>query len=86
MITKQTVNTIPEPTLNAFMDHGKAKEAFTGSARESQTIIDNLREFGIDIDEVCFKLLEDGVAAFDKSFVALMEAIEKKAAQLTFSK
>ncbi len=82
LILKQTVNTIPASTLDAFMDHGKVKEA-AGSSREAQAVLENLKDFGIDIDQVCQKLLEDGVAAFDKSFVALMEAIEKKAAQLT---
>lgn len=85
LILKQTVNTIPEATLNAFMDHGKAREA-DGSAKEAQAAIHNLKDFGIDIDQVCLKLLDDGVAAFDKAFVALMEAIEKKAAQLTVTK
>jgi len=81
LILKQTVNTIPESTLNAFLDHGRVKEA-TASTREARAVIDSLKGFGIDMDQVCAKLLEDGVAAFEKSFVALMEAIEKKAAQL----
>lgn len=85
LILKQTVNTIPSATLSAFMDHGKVKEA-AGSAKEASAVIQSLQEFGIDINQVCAKLLDDGVTAFDKAFVALMEAIEKKAAQLSVAK
>ena len=37
---------------------------------------------GIDIDSVCARLLEDGVGAFEKSFISLLHAIEEKARAL----
>lgn len=82
LIGKNTVNTIPEKTLNAFLNHGVVKEALTGDITEAQKIIDDLRGLGIDINSVCKKLLEDGVVAFEKSFDSLLNAIEEKSKKL----
>ncbi len=82
LIGKHTVNTIPEKTLKAFLDHGIVKETLTGDTTESQKIIDDLMSLGININEVCKKLLEDGVSAFEKSFTSLLNAIEEKAKKL----
>lgn len=82
LIAAPTVNTIPEATLYAFLDHGQVKEALTGKLADARSLFDQLRGQGIDIDAVCARLLTEGVAAFDKAFVALSEAIDKKAAQL----
>lgn len=78
LIAKDTVNTVPEKTLEAFLNHGVVKETLTADADEAQGIIDALQGLGIDIDAVCAKLLEDGVVAFEKSFESLLSAIEKK--------
>ena len=82
LIANPTVNTVPEETLNAFLDHGVAKEAFHYPAKDSEKTLRSLKNFGIDINLVCAKLLDDGVAAFVKSFDSLLESIEKKAAEL----
>lgn len=79
LIGRDTVNTIPENTLEAFLDHGDVKEALTPDARPAREIIDTLKEAEIDIDAVCRQLLTDGVRAFEKSFESLLRAIEKKA-------
>ena len=81
LITKDTVNTLPEKTINAFLDHGHVKAALTDS-REALVILGALRRYGIDIDQVCTKLLIDGVAAFEKSFDALIATIDQKARNL----
>lgn len=82
LIGKHTVNTIPEKTLYAFLDHGVVEEALTGDTGEAQNVIDGLMSVGININDVCKKLLEDGVAAFEKSFDSLLGAIEEKARKL----
>ncbi|HLF19124.1 MAG TPA: transaldolase [Candidatus Omnitrophota bacterium] len=83
LITKPTINTIPEKTLYAFLDHGEVKEAFAYPVEAAEETIEELRQCGIDIDKVCLKLLDDGVVAFEDAFEALMHSIEKKAAQLS---
>jgi transaldolase len=78
LMGKNTVNTMPLATFNAFLDHGRVKETLTPDASSSQKIILTLRELGIDINEVCNQLLKDGVLAFEKSFDSLLSSIEKK--------
>jgi len=73
-----TVNTIPMATFNAFLDHGVAGNNLKNNIKESMEIIDKLRYFGIEIDDVCSRLLEDGVIAFERSFDSLLGAIENR--------
>ena len=78
LIAKDTVNTVPENTLVAFLDHGTVQETITADAGKAQGVIDALHRLGIDINTVCAKLLEDGVVAFEQSFDSLLNAIEQK--------
>jgi len=79
LIANETVNTMPEKTLEAFLDHGTVREAITADAKEAEKTIEELSRFGVDIDAVCAKLLDDGVAAFTKSFDSLLNSIREKA-------
>jgi len=79
LIAKDTVNTVPEKTLAAFLDHGRVEEALTADAKEAEKTIKELSRFGVDIDAICAKLLDDGVAAFTKSFNSLLNSIREKA-------
>jgi transaldolase len=78
LIARDTVNTVPENTLEAFLDHGVVQETIAADADEAQGVIDSLHRLGIDINDVCAKLLEEGVVAFEQSFDSLLSAIEKK--------
>ena len=82
LIAKDTVNTVPEKTIDAFIDHGVVREALTGDVQEAEKIIDELFTYGIDINTVCENLLEAGVTAFEKSFDSLIQSIENKAKTL----
>ena len=82
LIGKNTVNTVPDGTLDAFLDHGEVKEALVADAGDAQEIIENLRKFDIDINTVCAKLLADGVVSFEKSFDSLLNSIETKSKNL----
>lgn len=83
LIAPSTVNTVPEKTLEAFLDHGEVRDAFQGGVQEARAIIEALREFDIAIEAVCADLLRKGVTAFDDAFKELMASIEKKAAALS---
>lgn len=82
LIARPTVNTLPEKTLLAFLDHGRLQDSFVSSYGESKKVLSDLKAQGIDINSVCADLLRDGVKAFADAFEALLNAIEKKAAQL----
>jgi transaldolase len=83
LIARNTVNTLPDKTLEAFLDHGAIKEALTGNVDQSQKTVDSLKEFGIDVDTICAKLLVDGAASFTKSFQSLLNTIERTASEMS---
>lgn len=78
LIARDTVNTMPENTFEAFLDHGVVKEALTSDISNALNIVNSLEALRISIKEVLTKLLHDGVATFEKSFVSLLDSIEKK--------
>jgi transaldolase len=78
LMGKGTINTLPDHTLYAFIDHGTISEALPGDIEGARVILDTLRGFGIDIDEVCSRLLDDGVRAFQESFRSLLKTIDEK--------
>jgi transaldolase len=82
LIAKDTVNTMPEKTFLAFIDHGRVVEALTAETAGSQKILDDLASLGVSVQAVCARLLEDGVQAFDRSLDDLLRTIEKKAGTL----
>ncbi len=85
LISKPTVNTLPEKTILAFTDHGIVKEALTGlkeEAAKAEWVFDQLLSVDIRIDAICQKLLADGLVAFEKSFDILLNSIETKSESL----
>jgi len=82
LIGRDTVNTLPENTFNAFLDQGAVKEALTSDTSGAEKIISDLKEVGIDVNDICAQLLKDGVAAFEKSFDSLLKTITEKSRKL----
>lgn len=78
LIGKPTVNTLPDNTFKAFLDHGIIEESLSKDADDAGKTINTLKSLGIDIDEICLKLLDEGLVAFQKSFGSLLKAIETK--------
>jgi transaldolase/transaldolase/glucose-6-phosphate isomerase len=78
LIGKPTVNTVPQQTLDAFLDHGVVEESLTQNIKAAEDVIETLKSFGIDINAVCAKLLDEGVVSFEKSFDSLLQTIEIK--------
>lgn len=79
LIGPHTVNTLPEPTLEAFEDHGSLIRAVDEDLHKAQQSTGDLACLGIDMDEVTAKLESEGVAAFEKSFEELLGVLEAKA-------
>jgi transaldolase len=73
-----TVNTMPLQTLEAFRDHGRVEDRLTGREEEARSTLHELGLLGIGIEEVCAKLLDDGVASFTDSYRKLLSAIEQE--------
>lgn len=78
LMGKGTINTVPDNTLYAFIDHGTIEDTLSGGTDEAKETLDALKDFGIDIDSVCLRLLDEGVRAFQKSFQSLLKTIDEK--------
>ena len=82
LIAADTVNTVPDKTLEAVLDHGISNLAMPGSVADAQKLIEQLRLLGIDVGMVCNQLLDDGLLSFEKSFEELLASIEEKQKRL----
>jgi transaldolase len=77
LVAANTVNTMPEKTLDAVADHGVVTgDTVSGTAAAAQGVFDALTEVGIDLDDVFKVLEEEGVDKFGKSWGELMEATQ----------
>jgi transaldolase len=83
LIGPDTVNTLPDATLEAFLSHGTAARTLDSDVDGAEAVLDSLGEVGVDMDEVTAKLEDEGVAAFEKSFDEVLMALETKADTLT---
>jgi transaldolase / glucose-6-phosphate isomerase len=79
LIGKDTVNTVPPTTLDAFRDHGQLRESLTENIDAAKRTMQDLAKVGISIKEVTDKLTDDGVRLFAEAFDKLLEAVEKTA-------
>ena len=77
LIGRDTVNTIPPATLDAFRDHGKLRNSLTDDVDASKDTMETLAKAGLSIKEVTDKLTNDGVKLFADAFDQLLEAVEK---------
>ncbi|MDO8362406.1 MAG: transaldolase [Actinomycetota bacterium] len=82
LIGPDTVNTLPDATIEAFADHGTAARTIDTDVAGAETTWRRLGEVGVDMDDVAEKLERDGVASFQKSFDDLLAALATKAEQL----
>jgi transaldolase len=75
LVAANTVNTLPEKTLEAVADHGEVRgDTVSGRAAEAAEVFDRLRAAGIDLDDVFAVLEREGVDKFEKSWEELLEA------------
>jgi len=79
LIGPDTVNTIPDATLDAFDDHGTVARTIDADVDEARAAIAGLADVGVDLDDVTRVLEDEGVAAFSKSFDELIGVLQAKA-------
>jgi transaldolase len=82
LIGPDTVNTMPEETIEAFVDHGTVARTVDADPSDAHQVLAALGAVGVDIADVAQVLEEQGVASFSKSFDELLGALEAKAAEL----
>ena len=77
LVARDTVNTMPEKTLEAVADHGAVTgDTITGTATAAQAVFDSLSAVGIDLADVFSLLEDDGVEKFEKSWQELLDATQ----------
>lgn len=77
LVVANTVNTMPEKTMQAFADHGELRgDTVTGTYDEARTLIAALDEQGISYDEVVAQLETEGVDKFDRSWAELLNTVQ----------
>ncbi|MGC2473506.1 MAG: transaldolase [Candidatus Sulfotelmatobacter sp.] len=81
LIGRDTVNTMPPATIDAFRDHGKLRNSLTEDIPGAQKTMDDLAKAGISMKQVTDKLTDDGVKLFADAFDKLLAAVEKSTQQ-----
>jgi transaldolase / glucose-6-phosphate isomerase len=77
LIGRDTVDTMPPATVDAFRDHGKLRNSLTEDVATSKKVMDDLATAGISMKEVTDKLTDDGVKLFADAFDKLLAAVAK---------
>ncbi len=78
LIGKETINTIPMETLEAFRDHGQAANRLEDNLDKASHLLESLKENDISIDTITQNLEDEGVEKFNKPYDKLLAGIEKK--------
>ncbi len=77
LVAPNTVNTMPEKTIDAVADHGVVTgDTITGTAAAAQDVFDKLDAIGIDLTDVFLVLENEGVEKFEKSWQELIDATQ----------
>ena len=80
-----TINTIPEKTLNAFADHGIVDAELPTDGGDAESVLEAFKRTGIDDEVLAARLQREGADAFAKSWQALLLCITEKRTSLTES-
>jgi transaldolase len=79
LVAPETVNTMPEKTIDAVADHGVVRgDTVTGTAADAQGVFDKLAAVGIDLPDVFVVLEDEGVEKFVDSWTELLEETQKQ--------
>ncbi len=85
LIGPDTVNTMPDATIDAFERRGTVACTINHEVDRAHEVMDDLARVGVDMADVSRTLEEEGVASFAKSFDELMGSLTDKAAELAAS-
>lgn len=82
LIGENTVNTMPDKTAEAFLDHGKvAANTILEGVDEAKEDLSKLDSVGIDLDFVTEELVDEGIQKFIDPFDKLLDLIKKEVAK-----
>jgi transaldolase/glucose-6-phosphate isomerase len=82
LMGRDTVDTVPPATLDAFLDHGDPADRLESDLEGARQTVAELGALGIDLGRVCHGLLADGVKSFTTSMTTLTDAIAARRAAI----
>ncbi len=82
LVAPRSVNTMPEETIEAFRDHGRAALTIGEGLDEARQTLERLAAVGIDMDQVTRELVEEGIEKFVTPFDELLAALDAKRSAL----
>ena len=78
LVAPHTVNTMPQSTLDAFLDHGSVKsDAIASQLENASQILASLSAMGISLGEITDALEADGVKKFEDAWISLLADVKK---------
>jgi transaldolase/glucose-6-phosphate isomerase len=80
LIGRNTVNTVPPATLDAFRDHGKLRDSLEENIGNATHVLEELEKSGISLDAITAELVQDGVKLFADAADKLYGAVAHKRA------
>lgn len=77
LVAPDTVNTAPEKTIDAVVDHGVIRgDTIHGSYAAAQRVFDGLAAVGVDMTDVFDVLEREGVEKFDRAWAQLIATVQ----------
>lgn len=78
LVAPETVNTMPEKTLEALADHGQVEgDAISGNFEAAEGVLDALDALGVSYTEVVELLEDEGLEKFDASWAELVQTVQE---------
>ena len=78
LVAPHTVNTMPQSTLDAFLNHGSVKsDAITAQMESASKILSALSALGISLESITDALEADGVKKFEDAWISLLADLQK---------
>ena len=78
LVGPETVNTMPEATLQAFQDHGRVAPTLEQGLDEAHRLLERLAAVGVDYEDVVQTLEVEGIEKFTESFSELLAGLQAK--------
>jgi transaldolase/glucose-6-phosphate isomerase len=82
LIGRDTINTVPPATLDAFRDHGTPRDSLEENVADAERVLAELAKTGISLDAITDKLVDEGVQLFAEAADELLGAVAQKRAKI----
>ena len=80
LVAPDTINTMPEGTLNAFASHGELRGLMPIDGVEAATTLERMVAAGVDVSRLAATLQDEGARAFSASWDHLVAAVKARSA------